>query len=98
MTGREECEGRTHLQGLMGPDGIVLLLPLPQRGGQAGQVEVAVAALPELLTTGAVEPLGTAVELGGAGRQHKDRNAMVRAALLELGSELSAAIDLDGPN
>src|SRR5680860_1057624 len=98
MTGREECEGGTHLQGLMGPNGIVLLLPLPQRGGQAGQVEIAVVALPELLTSGAVESLHTAVERGGARRQHKDRNAIVRAALLELSHELRAAIDLDGPN
>ena len=82
----------------MGPIGIVAVLPGQQCGLRRGQVQVAVVAFPELLGMGTVGPFYTAVELGTAGWQHEQVDAVRLAGRLKAGHELAAAVDLDSPD
>jgi hypothetical protein len=59
-------------EGLVWSARIVLLFPCSQGLLQAGQVQVAVIALPELAAGGAVEPFHPAIELWTMGRQDVD--------------------------
>ncbi len=50
----------------------------------------------ELSLVGSLGPLHMAVELGRTGWQNEEPDAPLHTGLLELGLELTAAIDLDG--
>jgi hypothetical protein len=84
------------VQGLVGANCIVDMLPGQEGLPQGGDLEIAIVDLVELLGVGTLGPLHMAVELGGAGWQDEELYAQLLAGLLEISLELGAPIHLDG--
>jgi len=85
-------------EGLVGTDGVVDGLPVAEGGLERGEARLGVGELVELLGVGPVGPLDRAVELGAPGRQDEEADAPGGTRLLELGHELRAVVDADGPD
>jgi len=83
-------------KGVMRPDGVVDALPAAQGVVQASQVQGAIIVGIELFLMRALCPLHMAVELGGVGRQDEEADAALDTGVLEVGLELTPAVDLDG--
>lgn len=94
----EELGGSKLAKRLVGADVVVGVLPTAQVMGEAGDSRGGVRAVVELLAVGTVGTFDAAVELGAAGREFEEQDAVVAAGILELGHELGAAVDLDRPD
>ncbi len=84
-------------ENLVRADGVVDAFPSPEIAIEGREVERVGDDLIELLGMGTLSALDMAVEFGGAGRQDKQPQATLLASLFELGGELAAAVDLEGP-
>src|SRR5207248_9023522 len=80
----------------MRADGVVDFFPLAQFAVEGFHLQRAGGDLIELLGVGAVGALHGTVEFGRTRREHEQVQAALLAGLLELGGELTAAIDLQG--
>ena len=83
-------------EGLVGAHGVVDTLPSQQIPIQGSHLQGEVVDLIELLGMGALSPLHTTVELGGAGWEHEEPDTLLPAGFLETRLELRAPIHLDG--
>lgn len=72
----------------MGPNRIVDPLPGQEGFVQGNHPQFAVIEFIKLLGVGPLGPLHVAVQLGGAGREDKELDALVLAGLLKVGLEL----------
>ena len=81
----------------MGSDVVILVGALLELMIQALHRHVQVRDLIELLPGRPIGPLDVSVELGATGRVDVERKADLAAGLLELGFELRAPVDLEGP-
>ena len=88
--------GRSAIQRRVRAHVVVEELVLGELGGDVGDGEGAVVAVPELDAGGPVGALDAPVPLGPSRRQDLERDASVLAGALEVGTELAAAVDLDG--
>ena len=91
----EELEGCQVVQGLVGAEGVVDVLPVAKGWLDGEEVQVSVVALPELLGVGAVGPFHTSIELGGVGWEHKKADPVLLAGSLKVSHKLTAAVHLD---
>ena len=82
----------------MWSDGVVEVLEFGEGGRGLGDGEFAFVAGPEFGSGGVVGALDAAVEPGGSWREDEERAPEVAAGGFELGHELGAAVDLDGPD
>ena len=82
----------------MRADGVVDFFPLAQFAVEGFHLQRAGGDLIELLGVGAVGAFHGTVEFGRTRREHEQVQAALLAGLLELGGELTAAIDLQGAN
>ena len=80
----------------MGAHGVVDTLPSQQLPIQGSHLQGEVVDLIELLGMGALSPLHTTVELGGAGWEHEEPDTLLPAGFLETRLELRAPVHLDG--
>ncbi len=92
-----ELVGSEVTQGLVGPDGVVDVLPGQELLVQGGHLRRELHNLIELLRMGALGPLHTAVELGGAGWQYEEAETSALALRLKACLELTTPVHLDGP-
>ena len=83
-------------EGLVGAHGVVDTLPSQQLPIQGSHLQGEVVDLIELLGMGALSPLHTTVELGGAGWEHEEPDTLLPAGFLETRLELRAPVHLDG--
>ena len=83
-------------EGLGGAHGVVDTLPSQQLSIQGSHLQGEVVDLIELLGMGALSPLHTTVELGGAGWEHEEPDTPLPAGFLETRLELRAPVHLDG--
>ena len=83
-------------EGLVGAHGVVDTLPSQQLPIQGSHLQGEVVDLIELLGIGALSPLHTTVELGGAGWEHEEPDTLLPAGFLETRLELRAPVHLDG--
>ncbi len=96
---RGQVLGRREVaQGLVGTHRVVRRLPGQEGRPQAGQRRLGVGDLVELLGVGPVRPLDAPVELGAPGRQGEQGDVALGTRLLELGHELRAVVDREGPD
>ena len=82
--------------GLVGARGVVDTLPSQQLPIQGSHLQGEVVDLIELLGMGALSPLHTTVELGGAGWEHEEPDTLLPAGFLETRLELRAPVHPDG--
>ena len=75
-------------EGLVGAHGVVDTLPSQQLPIQGSHLQGEVVDLIELLGMGALSPLHTTVELGGAGWEHEEPDTPLPAGFLETRLEL----------
>src|SRR3972149_5170255 len=86
------------VEGLVGADGVVDSLPGAQLLVELGEQPGAGGDPIELLRVSALGAFDAAVEFRGAGWQDKQPQAAVAAGLLKVGSKLTAAVHLEGPD
>lgn len=75
---------------------VVGVLPATEVALEAGDGGSGVGAVVEFFAVGAVGPLDATVELGAAGWEFDEEDALLLAGVLEAGHEFRAAVDLDG--
>src|SRR5215813_11711079 len=92
----EELQRRSIVERLMGPDGVVRLLPGAELGIERVQMPVTVGHLVELLGVSALGAFHGAIELRTPRRQDEQPDAGPLTGLFELREELGAPVDLAG--
>ena len=93
----EELKRGKVTESLVRAHGIVDAFPSPEIAIEGGELERVGDNLMELLGMGPLGGFDPAIELGRAGRQEEPAQAALLAVPFELGGELAAAVDLDGP-
>ena len=93
----EELKRGKVTESLVRAHGIVDAFPSPEIAIEGGELERVGDNRIELLGMGTLGAFDPAIELGRAGRQDEQAQAALLAGPFELGGELAAAVDLDGP-
>ena len=86
------------VQRLVGTDRVIGVFPGAEFSVQLWDEPGAGGDLIEFLRVGALSAFHAPVKFGGAGRQDKQAQAALAASRLKVGGELTAAVDLDGPD
>lgn len=95
---RKICGGCQIAERLMGPDVIIRVLPVPLGSPQRGEVQFARVRFKEFFGVGPIGAFHRPIELGRARREDEEPNALLLTGLLKGRGELTAAIDLNGPD